>query len=214
MRAIESIRTQIEQEVFDYTQLMAVLDEYRKPRDVVTSLIKTEQIIRIRKGLYIFGKTWRRKLIDREMLANLISGPSVISLDYALSYYGLIPERIEELTSITSGRSRVFNTPIGIYSYTQLGVKRFSFGYSLQKSSDSSWLIATPLKALLDKVWCDKRFSPTSPSSYYSYLVKDLRIDLEQLLPHLDKDEMMDYKLKYSSRKINWLINYLEKEIG
>lgn len=214
MRAIELIRIKIEQEVFDYTQLMSVLVEYKKPRDVVTSLIKTEQIIRIRKGLYIFGKTWRRKVIEREMLANLIFGPSVLSLDYALSYYGLIPERIEELTSITSGRSRVFNTPIGIYSYTQLGVKKLSFGYSIQKSSDSSWLIATPLKALFDKVWCDKRFTPTSPSSFFSYLVEDLRIDMEQLKSYLDKGQMMDYKVKYSSRKINWLTNYLAKEIG
>ena len=50
MRAIEHIWQLIEEDVFDYTQLMHALAEYRKPRDVVSSLLQKEQIIRVRKG--------------------------------------------------------------------------------------------------------------------------------------------------------------------
>lgn len=53
MRAIEHIRQLIEEDVFDYTQLMHALAEYRKPRDVVSSLLQKEQIIRVRKGDWV-----------------------------------------------------------------------------------------------------------------------------------------------------------------
>ena len=85
MTSIEHIRQLIDQEIFDYTQLMMALKEYRKPRDVVSDLLRKSQIIRIRKGLYIFGPLWRRNNVSLETLANLVYGPSVISLDYALS---------------------------------------------------------------------------------------------------------------------------------
>ena len=95
MRAIELIRSKIDQEIFDYTQLTQVLANYKKPRDVITQLLRKENIIRVKKGLYVYGSVWRRKEVPKEILANLIFGPSVISLEYALSYYSLIPERVE-----------------------------------------------------------------------------------------------------------------------
>jgi len=64
MRVIEKIRQNIEQEIFDYTQLMFLLEDYRKPRDVISSLLQNQEIVRIRKGLYIFGPLWRRDQIS------------------------------------------------------------------------------------------------------------------------------------------------------
>ena len=54
--------------------------------------------------------------ISTEILANLIYGPSSISLDYALYYYGLIPEHVRVVTSITPQRNKIFNTPIGQFT--------------------------------------------------------------------------------------------------
>ncbi len=115
MIPIEQIRSQIEGDVFDYSQLMLALSNYRKPRDSVSSLLKRGHIIRVRKGLYVFGQIWRRTPLALEHLANLVYGPSAISLDYALAWYGLIPERVNTITSITTGRSRQFLTPLGIF---------------------------------------------------------------------------------------------------
>ena len=128
MNPIEHIRKLIDQDVFDYQVLMWALSDYQKPRDVVTRLLKKGHVVRIRKGLYIFGELYRRKPIPQELLANLIYGPSLISLDYALSYYGLIPERVFEFTSITTGRSRVIQTPVGRYSYHQVSIPRMAIG--------------------------------------------------------------------------------------
>lgn len=213
MRAIEKIRQNIEREVFDYTQLISLLNEYRKPRDVITSLLENQEIVRIRKGLYIFGLLWRREQIPIELLANLIYGPSFISLDYALSFYGLIPEKVKTVTSITNGRSRSFDTPIGRFSYTQISKERFSFGFEIKNSGQGNWLITEPLKTLADKVWSDKRFRPTSASSYNSYLYDDLRIERTVLKEYFNIEKLNEIKTTYKSRKIDWLIEFLIKSL-
>jgi hypothetical protein len=210
MRTIEKIRQNIEQEVFDYTQLISLLNDYRKPRDAISLLLQKEEIIRIRKGLYIFGPLWRRKKISREALANLIYGPSFISLDYGLSYYEMIPEKVETVTSITSGRSRNFDTPLGRFSYTQISKERFSLGAVIKNSGQGNWLITEPLKTLADKVWTDKRFRPTSVSSYDSYLYDDLRIDRTALRGYFNIEQKKK-KAAYKSRKIDWLAEALIK---
>jgi len=211
MRAIEHIRQLIEKDVFDYTQLMHVLAEYSKPRDAVSSLLRKEQIIRVRKGLYVFGDLWQRQPISREMLANLVYGPSILSIDYALAWHGLIPEYVDVLTSISSGRSRHFNTPLGRFSYTHLSQEPFSFGATIQKSNTGNWLITEPIKALADKVWTDKRFQPTSPASYADYLFEDLRIDEDTLAGYFNKFNINNLVQAYSTRKVTWMVEFLQK---
>jgi predicted transcriptional regulator of viral defense system len=98
MKTIGKIRAKIHGEIFDYQVLLDTLSGYRKPRDKITRLLAAGAIVRIKKGLYCFGDPFRKEPISREHLANLIYGPSYISIDYALSYYGLIPERVETIT--------------------------------------------------------------------------------------------------------------------
>lgn len=82
---------QIPFEEFDYQILLNSLRGYAHPRKKITALLRKGEIIRVKKGLYIFGAQHRRSPYCRELLANLIYGPSCISLEYALHYYGLIP---------------------------------------------------------------------------------------------------------------------------
>lgn len=208
---IEYIRSRIEGDLFDYSQLMLALSNYRKPRDSVTPLLRNGHIIRIRKGLYIFGPVWRRSTLALEPIANLVYGPSAISLDYSLSWYGLIPERVSTITSITTGRSRKFFTPEGNFAYTHLSADRFSAGLMHHNTSFGKFIMAEPLKALADKVWTDKRFKPTSPASFNDYLFGDLRIDEETLAGQISYDSMLVIGKAYSARKVLWLMEYLQK---
>jgi len=214
MIPIEQIRNQIEGEVFDYTQLMVALSNYRKPRDSVSTLLKRGHIIRVRKGLYVFGPIWRRTPLSLEPLANLVYGPSAISIDYALAWYGLIPERVTTITSIATGRSREFLTPVGHFSYAQLSGNRFSVGLIRHSSPGSSLLIAEPLKALADKVWTDRRFKPNSRASYSDYLFADLRIEEDALTPLVVSDRIVVIEQAYATRKVRWLMEYLLKRFG
>ncbi len=211
MIPIELLRTNIEQDVFDYTHLMEILSGYKKPRDVVTNLLKQNKIIRLRKGLYCFTTLWQKAPVSKEMLANLVYGPSAISLDYALAHYGLIPEQVSVFTSVTPGRSRFYDTPVGRFSYIHLPQPFYSFGLTIEKLNLQQWLIMQPLKALADKVWTDKRFVPTSPGSFSEYFFQDLRIDETTLTGYINKNTLLEIETNYSTKKIRWMIDFLTR---
>jgi hypothetical protein len=180
MRTIEAVREHIAMEEFDYQLLMQSLRQYRKPRDAVTNLLRTKSIVRVKKGYYVFGERYRRKTICKESIANLIYGPSYISLEYALSYYGLIPERVERITSMTSLRSRIFQTPLGIFEYTHLHLDKISVGVTFKiNNSFHQFLIATPEKALADRVAPHKNLCTFD--DMHSFVCEGLRIEEETL---------------------------------
>src|SRR5436190_9717139 len=96
---INLLRKLAEKEIIDYTFLISVLSNYASPRDKITAWLKSGDLIRVKKGLYVFGKDVALTPFSHEVLANLIYGPSAISLSYALAFYGLIPERVTTVTS-------------------------------------------------------------------------------------------------------------------
>ena len=209
MKTIGKIRAKIHGEIFDYQVLLHTLSGYRKPRDKITRLLAAGAIVRIKKGLYCFGDPFRKEPISREHLANLIYGPSYISIDYALSYYGLIPERVETITSVTTRRSRDFDTPFGAFSYHILKLPRYAVGAVFEIAGNIPYLVASPEKALVDKVWTDKRFSGRRISDFDDYLCDDLRIDRGDL-SKLDYDRLQAIAKAYDSAKINNLVRHLK----
>ena len=119
------LRQRIDLDVFDYQVLRDALAGYGKPRDKITRLLASGEIVRVKKGLYCFGEAFRKSPICSEYLANLIYGPSYVSLDYALRLHGLIPERVEAVTSVTTRCSRGFETPLGHFTYRTLSHRRY-----------------------------------------------------------------------------------------
>lgn len=172
---IERVRQIIDREEFDYQALMSALSGYASPRSRVTALLRSGAIIRVKKGLYVFGDAYRRRPYCRELLANLMYGPSFVSLDYALGYYGLIPERVEEITSVTSGRSRSFQTPIGLFSYTT--TRNLSVGVRMETDDENRFLIALPERALADRLHHDRRGALRTQAEMEAYLLENLRMD-------------------------------------
>lgn len=204
------IREQAHTDVLDYQQLMSYLHGYAKPRDRISMLLADGSLIRVRKGLYVFGERYRRAPLSRELLANLIYGPSYVSLDYALSYYGMTPERVENVTSITTGESRRFSTPFGVFTYRPLPQRRYARGIHWVGEGEARCLMASPEKALVDKVWTDKRFSPVNLKDFHAYLFEDLRLDAQRLAS-LDLDRLAAIAGAFASRKITMLARYLAR---
>ena len=198
------------QNMVDYQQVTSMLGDYAKPRDRISALLKRGDLVRVRKGLYVPGERYRRSPVIREQLANVIYGPSYVSLDYALSYYGMIPERVEEVTSVTTGKARRFETPFGVFSYRPLPVERYEPGITFGGSAPSRFLIASPEKALVDKVWCDKRFKPTRQADLNDYLISDLRIDPSRLAG-LNPSMLAQLASTYRSRRITMLVRVLHR---
>ena len=210
MNTIGKIRAKIHGEIFDYLVLLDALAGYRKPRDKITRLLAAGTIVRIKKGLYCFGEPFRKEHISREYLANLIYGPSYISAEYALSYYGLIPERVETITSVATRRSRDFATPVGVFSYYMLKPSRYAVGAVFETAGKIPYLMASPEKALVDKVWSDKRFNGRRISDFDDYLSDDLRIDRGDLRK-LEHDRLQAIAKAYDSAKINNLVRHIKR---
>lgn len=205
-----SLRQRIPYEEFDYQALLTALGDYKRPRDLITRLLRKGTIVRVKKGLYVFGDDQRRGPVHKGVLANLIYGPSYVSLEYALQHHGLIPERVEAVTSVAVGRSREFKTPLGRFTYRTIPLPAFRAGVErVSIGQGRHYLLALPEKSLADKLYADKVPSPTL-KSITLYLVEDLRID-PVALRELNPDLLADYAVRYRSRKIRMLASVVAR---
>jgi predicted transcriptional regulator of viral defense system len=116
-------RVSFEYPEIDSLQLQQSLKDYAFPRDRVTKLLATGDLIRIKKGIYIDPHS--QYPYSKGILANLIYGPSYVSLEYALQHHNLIPEAVHVVTSVTTGREKRYRTPVGDFDYAHMP-QRFS----------------------------------------------------------------------------------------
>jgi len=208
---IEALRKAVDQEVFDYQTLLTVLSGYARPRDKITEMLRRQEIVRVKKGLYLFGEHHRHKPYSRELLANLIYGPSYLSLDYALSYYGLIPERVEVLTSIAQGRARRFETPVGLFTYRCVSMSGFQGGVQrLELEGGGGFLMATPEKALAEKVRAERGAGLTTQHDLEIFLFDNLRINPEALRS-MAIEQLRDIGQRYHSQRIQVLSRWMQR---
>lgn len=165
---------------FDYIFLTSLLSEYVQPRKKINQLLSSGHIIRVKKGLYVRAHREGFAAPSCLRLSNLIYGPSYISLESALSFYQMIPEKVYEFMSVTSKRNKVFATPLGRFTYRYLNLKYYDNGYTQSVNSNGvCFLIATKEKALVDKIWYERK--NLDPAKIEMFLLDDLRISVESI---------------------------------
>ncbi len=204
------LRQKIGREEFDYPALMSALARYANPRAKAGSLMRRGVVVRVKKGLYVFGDTYRRRPVSRELLANLIHGPSYVSLESALSYHGLIPERVTAVTSVTPKRPKRFETPLGCFVYRQVPLSAFPIGMQRVETGDIAFLIASPERALADKLRDDRGHPLRSHGDMSDYLLNDLRIEPEDLAG-FDTYVLESLAAAERSSKIALLVRWLRR---
>src|SRR5690625_1350597 len=109
---------------------------------------KKGYITKLIKGHYIFNSIE----IDETVLfqiANVLSRPSYISLESALSYYHFIPEQSFSIISATTSKTNHYKTSKGSFLYQSVKPSLF-FGYRVLPSNGRPILMAEPEKAILD----------------------------------------------------------------
>ena len=167
--------------VIDYGELMFCLRDYKAPHRKITTLLQSGKLIRVKKGLYVLGEEDRESPLNKELLANLIFGPSYVSQEYALQYYGLLLERVMMVTSMTTKRNKLFHTPIGEYKYTYINVRRFTVGVNWPLIADKVHvLIASPEKALADIITTCTDI--TTQTDMAIHLLDNMRLSKSDLL--------------------------------
>lgn len=179
--------------VKDYTDapltrslLLEILREFKSPNDKISELIKNGELISLRRGIYVPGPKTDLPLPDSFLIANHLRGPSYVSLESALSFYGFIPERTYEISSVTVKPSKKYKTPLGRFGYQNLPTPYYSYGIRMvQLTHKQTALIASPEKAICDKIILTSKINLRSVKQARAFLLEDLRID-ENLLGALD----------------------------
>ena len=157
------------------------LKEYSQPGFKAHMMVKEGKLIRLKRGWFCVNPKYSKKSINHGVVANVLyDGPSYVSIETALSYYGLIPERTMGMTSVVTGRSKTFKTPIGWFSYKSIPEDLFPIGVR----SVDGYLMASPEKALCDYLYTRKDLRIYSPKTLASYLEEDVRFDFDSFANH------------------------------
>ncbi len=211
MNIIE-IRKHIPTSIFSHELLENILiDEVSNVNAKIAYMVKKGELIRLKKGVYALGKDYQTTPIDTLSLANTLYAPSYVSFDYALSYYGFIPERVYEITSATMRMKKVFDTPLGRFTYKPVPLQAYALGVDwFYDDVNGGKLIATPEKALCDKIRSDRGIGRLSQQKLREYLEFDLRIDTDMLYT-LDAKLILEIATAYRSSNLKNLSKLISK---
>ena len=173
---------QYDEEPLTRQLLLDLLKDYKRPFDKISELVKNELLTPVKRGLYVAGNRLRIERPGTFLLANHLHGPSYVSLESALAYYGMIPERVYETTSVTTASTKTFSSAVGRFSYQHIPLPYYSFGITIAALSPrQSVQMASPEKALCDKIITTSGVNLRSIKQTRDFLIEDLRIDEEQL---------------------------------
>lgn len=187
-------------------QLLPLLSDYTNPRDWISQMVKKGELMRLKNGFFIIREKIQNEPIPYPQIANLLYGPSYVSLEWALSYYGMIPEGVYVMTSVSLTKSKNFNTPVGVFDYNRLSQGRYATGIDQQENNAGRFLIATPEKALSDLVHFKSR--KLAPEELLKDLIEGRRIELESL-KNLNKQHLFEIAKNYRSQAVNRLTQAL-----
>jgi len=172
-------------------------------RNNFTRWVKKGYLIRLRQGYFAFPEYKSRS--DYSLyFANRIYRPSYISLHTALSFYGMIPEAVVQITSVTTLKTASFSNGFAEYSYKNIK-ESLMFGYELRAMADSRTLqFATPEKALLDLLYLYPFYDNEQE-------LEELRLDEDFLHDDFSKDLLMEYCAKFQSKALDHRVRLLFK---
>ena len=181
---------------------------YSNKNNKLSRDIKDGKLFKIIKGLYETDPN-----TPGYLLAGSIYGPSYISFEYALSFYELIPERVNTITCATFNKKKkkIYDTNFGVFTYRDIPDLAYPEEIILKIEKDYSYQIATPEKALCDKIYT------LSPVNNYdkleNMLFNDLRID-EDEFKKLDWSKVEKLSNLYHSTNVTLLAKYMRRYIN
>lgn len=178
------------------------LKGYSNKNNKICRDVKNGNLIKIINGLYETDKS-----VNGYLLAGSIYGPSYLSFDFALYYYGLIPEKVTTFTSATceKKKKKIYNTFFGTYLFRDVPKIVYPLGVKLIQEGDYSYQIATPEKALCDKLYTIAPLK--NMTELENLLFNDLRIDIYEF-EKLSIDEIAEISKMYHSTNVSLLYRY------
>lgn len=179
---------------------------------LVNKAVKKGELIRLCRGYYTLNHKYQKEnTLSPFYVANRIMPYSYISLESALSFHHLIPERVTQTISIAAfGRNKKFETPYGefIYYVPPIPARYFYFGVEMFEENNQIIYITTPLRALMDYVYYRK-----IENANCDFLINSLRIEEEDIVEKITFSEITVLKTLYQSRYISHFLKNLTHEL-
>lgn len=173
-------------------KFLAAGEDLNQVRLQISRWVQDGKVIRIHKGLYTLAEPYRKVNPDPFYIANALKKASCVSLHSALSWYGMIPEFVPSVTSITTGRPQTIETPLGRFEFRHVS-KKYFWGYEhVVLKNNIHVFIACPEKALLDLIYL------TPDSDHMAYL-EGLRL---QNFDQMNQSRLSQFAQKYKSKKM------------
>ncbi|MFZ4524511.1 MAG: type IV toxin-antitoxin system AbiEi family antitoxin domain-containing protein [Chlorobium sp.] len=199
--------------------LLSLLAEYRSPNDKIVRLMHEGWLVAVKRGLYVVSPELTSIPVSLPLVANHLYGPSCVSMDYALSHYGIIPDRVFDVTSMTIRRSKRYDLQLGRFSYTHSDQKLYSVGIDRVVNADkTTFMIASPEKALCDKLLFTRNLNSVTSRDLQALLFEDLRVDDEQFArfdPQVIEASLQGgYKVKLLQTLLHLLKSMKSRRIG
>lgn len=138
--------------------------------------------------------------------ANRIYRDSYISLWSALSHYELIPEGVYQTYSVSTHKTKSFETPIGEMIYKHVKPALF-FGYRIERWENKPILIAEPEKAILDTVYLNPHWRAAAD-------IDGLRLNWPILADIAQAAIIKEYAAFYSNQRVTDLCHYIIQQMN
>lgn len=184
------------------------LQEYSNKDTKICREVKNGNLIKIINGLYETDSN-----INGYLLAGSIYGPSYLSFDFALYYYGLIPEKVTAFTSATfdKKKKKMYENQFGVFLYRDVPSNVYPLGINLIEENGYIYQIATPEKALCDKLYT---LSPIkNMRELENVLYNDLRIDIDEL-NKFNVQDLEEISNSYHSTNVDLLYRYMRRNLN
>lgn len=200
--------------LFDETVVRNLFDDRSEAarKVLVRRAVAAGEIMRLKPGLFLLAPDYRKTDPHPYVIAAMLHSPSHVSLESALAHHGLIPDAVYQVGSVTPSRSRVFETPLGIFTFVRVPADDPRAGVRALKIDERSWVfVAGPLRAIADLVYTrkDVGWERDGPS----FLTESLRIEREDL-EEMSFDGLDEICRSLRDRRTVDYLRSLAREVG
>ena len=187
--------------LWDTVRMRHLLHEVSDVRGKIARMLSSGKLVQLRRGLYA-----NRQNIDARCLAGTIYGPSYVSFETALAWHGMIPEAVIECISATTKRAASFENAFGRFRYRHVPDEVYPVGIQRVADSDLPFLIASPIKALCDRIALEAGFRSMADVARW---LEGMRMDLAT---SLDQVELASCAANYGSPAVRFLQQFALKQ--
>jgi predicted transcriptional regulator of viral defense system len=160
--------------IIDSSSFVMLDEKVADIRRQVSGWAKKGYLIQLKKGVYVFNDTYRKIVPSPRFIANYLVMPSYLSLEYALGYYDLIPEKVTVYSSLTTKKTQSFTNALGRFEYCSVKENLFS-GFTKVSFNNQDFFIALPEKAILDFFYFREHIQG-APGEFEAFRFQNLEI--------------------------------------